>query len=89
MVWRTSLRCVLQADAALLQQLRRARAYAPLIDAVAAVIKDNIDLIGAVRVVGHTDSVPVQTAIDTIVGWITSRRNDTPTAALVDPGVAT
>lgn len=36
--------------------------YAPLIDAVAAVIKDNIDLIGAVRVVGHTDSVPVQTA---------------------------
>lgn len=36
--------------------------YAPLVESVAAVIKDNIDLIGSVRVVGHTDSIPVQTS---------------------------
>ncbi len=36
--------------------------YTPLIQSVAGVIKDNIELIGSVRVVGHTDSVPVQTA---------------------------
>jgi len=30
-----------------------------------------------------------ENAIDTIVGWITGRRNDTPTAALVDAGGAT
>lgn len=36
--------------------------YAPLIQSVATVIKDNIELIGSVHVVGHTDSIPVQTA---------------------------
>ena len=34
------------------------------------------------------NGVPLQTAIDTIVGWITGRRNDTPTAALVGLGAA-
>ncbi|MCO8144965.1 type IVB secretion system protein IcmH/DotU [Rhodovulum tesquicola] len=34
--------------------------YAPLIAAIAQVIVDNLDVIGGVRVVGHTDSVPVQ-----------------------------
>lgn len=36
--------------------------YGPLIDSIAAVVKDNAELIGSVRVVGHTDSVPVQTS---------------------------
>ncbi|WP_300042632.1 type IVB secretion system protein IcmH/DotU [uncultured Paracoccus sp.] len=36
--------------------------YGPLIASVAGVIAANVDLIGSVRVVGHTDSVPVQTA---------------------------
>ena len=36
-----------------------------------------------------TSTALEQTAIDTIVGWITGRRNDAPTAALVDPGAAT
>lgn len=34
--------------------------YGPLVAAVAACIKDNIEVIGRVTVVGHTDSVPVQ-----------------------------
>lgn len=34
--------------------------YGPLIASVAAVIKDNAELIGSVRVAGHTDSIPVQ-----------------------------
>lgn len=34
--------------------------YAPLLGSVADVIVDNAELIGAVRVVGHTDSVAVQ-----------------------------
>ncbi|MBU3031508.1 type IVB secretion system protein IcmH/DotU [Paracoccus marinaquae] len=36
--------------------------YGPLVGSVAAVIKDNAELIGSVRVVGHTDSIPVQTS---------------------------
>ncbi|RCW88611.1 type IVB secretion system protein IcmH/DotU [Paracoccus lutimaris] len=36
--------------------------YVPLIQSVATVIKDNAELIGSVRVVGHTDSIPVQTS---------------------------
>lgn len=36
--------------------------YGPLITSIAAIIIDNTDLIGSVRVVGHTDSVPVQTS---------------------------
>ncbi|TCO70525.1 type IVB secretion system protein IcmH/DotU [Rhodovulum euryhalinum] len=36
--------------------------YAPLIASVAKVIADNLEVIGGVRVVGHTDSVPVQRA---------------------------
>lgn len=35
-------------------------AYVPLIETLAAVIRDNADLIGGVKVVGHTDSIPVQ-----------------------------
>lgn len=34
--------------------------YQPLIAAIAGVLKDNDELIGAVTVIGHTDSVPVQ-----------------------------
>ena len=34
--------------------------YGPLVDALAACIKENIELIGKVTVIGHTDSVPVQ-----------------------------
>lgn len=34
--------------------------YGPLVSALAECIKENIDLIGKVTVVGHTDSVPVQ-----------------------------
>ncbi|ETX30230.1 type IVB secretion system protein IcmH/DotU [Roseivivax isoporae] len=34
--------------------------YAPLIESIAQVIRDNVDFVGSVRVVGHTDSVPVQ-----------------------------
>ncbi len=37
-------------------------AYGPLIDQIAKVIVENAALIGSVRVVGHTDSVPVQTS---------------------------
>ncbi|MGR3270604.1 type VI secretion system protein TssL [Thalassococcus profundi] len=36
--------------------------YGPLVASVAQVIRDNIDFIGAVKVVGHTDSIPVQTS---------------------------
>ena len=36
--------------------------YAPLVASVAAVIVENIDLIGSVNVAGHTDSIPVQTS---------------------------
>lgn len=36
--------------------------YGPLITSIAGVITENAELIGSVRVVGHTDSVPVQTA---------------------------
>ncbi|WP_225029985.1 type VI secretion system protein TssL, long form [Xinfangfangia pollutisoli] len=36
--------------------------YAPLIDAIAAVILENADVIGRVTVIGHTDSVPVQSS---------------------------
>lgn len=36
--------------------------YGPLIASVAAVIVENVDLIGSVRVAGHTDSIPVQTS---------------------------
>ncbi|SDE47529.1 type VI secretion system protein ImpK [Paracoccus isoporae] len=36
--------------------------YAPLMTAIAGVIVENRELIGSVRVVGHTDSVPVQAA---------------------------
>ncbi len=36
--------------------------YDALIDSVAAVIRDNVDFIGSVKVVGHTDSIPVQTS---------------------------
>lgn len=38
------------------------QAYASLIASVAKVILENLDVIGGVRVVGHTDSVPVQRA---------------------------
>lgn len=34
--------------------------YQPLIAAIAGVLKDNDELIGAVTVIGHTDNVPVQ-----------------------------
>lgn len=34
--------------------------YGPLVMALAACIKDNIEVIGKVTVIGHTDSVPVQ-----------------------------
>ncbi|KMK65228.1 type IVB secretion system protein IcmH/DotU [Puniceibacterium sp. IMCC21224] len=34
--------------------------YSPLIASVAQVIRDNAEFIGSVRVVGHTDSIPVQ-----------------------------
>lgn len=34
--------------------------YEPLVAAIAKVIVDNIEFIGGVRVVGHTDSIPVQ-----------------------------
>lgn len=36
--------------------------YGPLIDSIARIITENVELIGSVRVVGHTDSVPVQTS---------------------------
>lgn len=36
--------------------------YGALIAAIAGVISENADLIGSVRVVGHSDSVPVQTS---------------------------
>ncbi|MGL4238480.1 type IVB secretion system protein IcmH/DotU [Tabrizicola sp.] len=36
------------------------KVYGPLVDAVAECIKENIDFVGKVTVVGHTDSVPVQ-----------------------------
>jgi type VI secretion system protein ImpK len=36
-------------------------AYAPLIAAIGRTISENADVIGGVTVVGHTDSVPVQT----------------------------
>ena len=36
--------------------------YSPLVGSIAQVIRDNIEFIGAVRVVGHTDSIPVQTS---------------------------
>ena len=36
--------------------------YGPLVGSIAQVIRDNIEFIGAVRVVGHTDSIPVQTS---------------------------
>ncbi|EKX58769.1 Flagellar motor rotation protein MotB [Rhodobacter sp. AKP1] len=34
--------------------------YAPLVASVAAVLAENRELVGAVRVIGHTDNVPVQ-----------------------------
>lgn len=34
--------------------------YGPLIASVAAVLRDNVEFIGAIKVVGHTDSIPVQ-----------------------------
>lgn len=34
--------------------------YSDVVSAVASVINENIDFIGAVRIVGHTDSIPVQ-----------------------------
>jgi type VI secretion system protein ImpK len=34
--------------------------YAPLIASVASVIAENLEVIGGVTVIGHTDSVPVQ-----------------------------
>ncbi|MHC9236927.1 type IVB secretion system protein IcmH/DotU [Pseudooceanicola sp. 502str34] len=37
-------------------------AYTPLVASIAAVIRENIEFVGAVRVVGHTDSIPVQTS---------------------------
>ncbi len=36
--------------------------YAPLVAALAACITDNLEVIGKVTVIGHTDSVPVQRA---------------------------
>ncbi len=36
--------------------------YDALVDSIAQVIRDNVEFIGAVTVVGHTDSVPVQTS---------------------------
>ncbi|MFD1343687.1 type IVB secretion system protein IcmH/DotU [Litorisediminicola beolgyonensis] len=36
--------------------------YGALIDSIAKVIVENAELIGSVRVVGHTDSIPVQTS---------------------------
>ena len=38
------------------------REYDPLIASIAQVLVENVELIGSVRVVGHTDSVPVQTS---------------------------
>lgn len=35
-------------------------AYLPLVASIAAVIVENLDVIGGVTVIGHTDSVPVQ-----------------------------
>ena len=34
--------------------------YGPLVTALAECIKENVDLIGKVTIIGHTDSVPVQ-----------------------------
>lgn len=36
--------------------------YGPLIASIAGVIADNSEVIGQIRVVGHTDSIPVQTS---------------------------
>ena len=34
--------------------------YAPLVDALAGVIIENIEFVGGISVIGHTDSIPVQ-----------------------------
>jgi type VI secretion system protein ImpK len=36
--------------------------YAPLIDSIAATILENAEIIGRITVIGHTDSVPVQSS---------------------------
>jgi type VI secretion system protein ImpK len=36
--------------------------YDALIESIGSVIRDNVDFIGSVTVVGHTDSIPVQTS---------------------------
>lgn len=58
-------RLVIQATAPELFQSSRANltdGFEPLIDSVAKVILDNADLIGNITIIGHTDSVPLQSS---------------------------
>ena len=61
-------------------------AYTDLVDSIARVITENVEFIGQVKVVGHTDSIPVQTSnpfrsnqglsearAETIAGMLTER----------------